>query len=69
MAVQWDARFSGYKLNLNGNRRMENGKPVRYWNSITVFTIDDRAEAIALATKEAAKHGYDEVTIDHIVRI
>lgn len=69
MSHQYDARFTGYKLLLNGKRLMIDGKPVRSWNRITVFTTGDRNDAIKLAVAEASKYGYDEVTIDHITKI
>lgn len=69
MAIQWDAKFSGYKLNLKNERMIANGQPVRCWNRITIFGTNDRSDAVALAVKEASKYGYAEVTIDHITRI
>ena len=70
VSVQWDARFSGYKLKLDNTKlTAANGSYIRCWNRITVFTNGGRKNAIDLAVAEASKYGYIDVTIDHIARI
>lgn len=63
MSTQWDARFTGIKL------EGYYATPTRCWNRITVFSTADRQDAIAEVIKATAAYGYSEVTVDHMVRI
>lgn len=62
--IQWDAKFTGFKINL------KNGIANRCWQRITVFVYsNDRRDAIEEIKRVAGQYGYQNVTVDHMVRL
>jgi hypothetical protein len=62
--IPYDAKFTGFKI----NRR--NGVANRCWQRVTVFVMtDDRIDAIREVQRVAGQYGYQNVTVDHMVRL
>lgn len=58
----YNAKFTGFKVFKQGKQR--------YWNRITVFVMtNDRIDAIREVERVAGQYGYQNVTVDHMVRV